>query len=162
MGQGVENMEKWELIADITIENTAENISITEDMSGNPFQLKAVEIFIISMPTEYSSACEISAGMTKTRDNPTKIGHAAMNSDTKRYCYGLWEKTGFGIIHKKSLWSVSGVTNITGMTFSVMATQSFSDDGPACPEVCEGIWIGSHYQEVLSPGTKIKILGIRE
>lgn len=89
MGQGVENMEKWELIADITIENTAENISITEDMSGNPFQLKAVEIFIISMPTEYSSACEISAGMTKTRDNPTKIGHAAMNSDTKRYCYGL-------------------------------------------------------------------------
>lgn len=24
------------------------------------------------------------------------------------------------------------------------------------------LWIGSHYQKVLSPGTKIKILGIRE
>lgn len=156
------SMDKWELIADITMEETKATISITEDMQGNPFCLKSVEIFIKSMPTEYASATSISASMTKDRIYPVEIGTAAANTETKRYCYGLWQTTGFGIFCTESLRSINGTTNYTGMqALASTGKQAFGDDGAMCPEVCEGIWIGSHYQNVLSPGTRIKIYGVR-
>lgn len=156
-------MEKWELIKEITIEETRQNISITEDSNGNPFRLEKVEIFILSMPTEFATAGAISACMTAERANVVQIGSSATSTDTKKYCYGFWEKSGFGIMHRQSLYSINGTTNINGMQqASATCAQVFDDDGADCPEVCEGIWIGSHYQSVLSPGTKIKVFGVKE
>lgn len=158
-----ENMGKWELIKEITIDETKMNISVTEDNDGNPFRLIGVEIFVISATTELTVSGTISACMTPTRISPSNIGVAAMSNEDKRYCYGLFEKKAMGVEYIRSYQSVNANTALNNMNIINTAGSLLCDDsGIICPDICEGIWIGSHYQNVLSPGTIIKIYGVRE
>lgn len=164
LGQEEEEMKEWELIADITIDETCMNVSITEDMNGNSFKLSEVEIFLMSVPTELTTAGGISACTTPTREGSViQIGTAALSTDTKRYGYGLWKKTGIGMMHIKSMQSNNGknayntLLPLNGASVQMNA----GDEGIATPDFCTGIWIGSHYQSVLSTGSTIKVYGVK-
>lgn len=162
-GQEEDGMKEWELIQDITINETKQYIATKNDLNGLPFELKKVEVFVISKPTEYTTGNnQISVCFNEVRDNSAiAIGNAALQTDQKRYCYGLWERTSYGIINILRYFSVNGSTVFNGMQTNNNNVFSCDDNGPRCHKTCESIWIGSHYQNVLSPGTNIKIYGVR-
>lgn len=162
----VEQMERWELIQDITINETKQNITTKNDLNGLPFKLKKVEVFIISKPTEYTTGNNsISVCLSGIRDNSVMgIGYASLQTDEKRYCYGLWEKiSNFGFINISRAFSINGTSAFKSMQTTNNSLFSCDDNGPIFHnDTCESIWIGSHYQAVLSPGTNIKIYGVRD
>lgn len=161
--EGGEEMANWELIRELTIEETAQSVSIKEDNNGNAFCLKDVEIFIVSMPTELDNGGIINMCLTADRAAPIfGFCNAAGSSDTKKYGYALYEKKAKCLVKTLGLQSTNGTNAIDSMNiFNTSLGCAANDDWLLGVETCEGIWIGSHYQSVLSPGTVIRVYGVR-
>lgn len=155
------SMDKWELIADITMEEAHSYITVTEDMQGNPFRLRKVELWLLVKSAEDRGQLDIGVSFLNDNTNTwTAIGRTPTQNEDTRATYARFEQTGIGMMYMIALSSGTGTEKwrLTPITYNSVYCDK---EGPTFRDLCEGLKIGSTYGGVLTPGTTIKIYGVR-
>ena len=154
----------YELIVDMEITETCQNISITKDLNGNAFKLSEVCIVAEIQPSDSNSIMGVAFCLTPTRVVPTfPLANTPSSSETIRYGISRCSRRAYGMFYDENYTSRNGTNLITELEIPVYHPQTYnlSEGKVSSVDYCEGIWIGSHYQNVMTIGSKIKIYGIR-
>lgn len=158
-GGSVGGSNTWEQIAEIEITENVQQYVVSKDMNGESFELEKVAILmkVEKTTSQMDVSCSV-AGNTLQ-----KIKAVTTSTTTQRYGYAVFENKGFGliptIVKSSRADSTIGELQDTSNVWLSLNTTNNSYDGP---ETCKAIWIGSHYQTVLSEGTIIKVMGVRK